>query len=179
MIKNKIKKIDVKTKENFKNNKIVFCFLLFSSNKFVEFLLVKLNSFLIKCEYKKKKTSVNRRFIEFSVGLENYVTLKKELIFEFNKEQLKFKFICVIYNEKKLSIDFFEENYLDNFEKKQSFIVLSKFISTNLILKNIFFLKIIFLFYFIFFSYMNLIKYSICLNNYVKDNKYVDNTPGS
>lgn len=164
MIESRIKKTNVKIKENFKNNKIVFCFLLFSSNKFVEFLLVKLNSFFIKFEYKKKKTNINKRFIELSVSLENYVTLKKELIFEIDKEQLKFKFLYVILKEKKLSVSFFEENYLNNFDKKQNFIVINKFISVNLLLKNIFFLKVVFLFYFIFFNLINLIRSSIYIH---------------
>jgi len=55
MIKKKIKKLNVSIEGSFKNNKIVLCFLIFSSNKFVEHLLVKFNSFFIKYEYKKKK----------------------------------------------------------------------------------------------------------------------------
>ena len=164
MIEKKSKRINARIKDNFKNDKIVFCFLLFSSNKFVEFLLVKLNSFFIKYEYKKKKSSVNRRFIELTVSLENYVMLKKELAFEFNKENLKFKFLFIKLKKKKINIDFFEKNYLNDLEHKQKFEVIDRFISINLLLKNIFFLKYVFLFYFIFLNILNIIKLSV-LNN--------------
>ena len=164
MIEKKIKRTNARIKDSFKNDKIVFCFLLFSSNKFVEFLLVKLNSFFIKYEYKKKKSSINRRFIELTVSLENYVMLKKELTFEFNKENLKFKFLFIKLKKKKININFFEKNYLNDLEHKQKFEVIDRFISINLLLKNIFFLKYVFLFYFIFLNILNIIKLSV-LNN--------------
>ena len=59
MIKRVIKTIMLKKEGNsFKNDKVIFCFLLFSSNKFIEFLLLKLNTLFIKYEfrrYEKKK----------------------------------------------------------------------------------------------------------------------------
>ena len=156
MTKKTIKKLSVKIEDNFKNDKVVFCFLVFSSSKFVEFLLVKLNSFFIKCEYKKKKKSnVNRKFIELSVSLDNYVTLKKELIFEFDKERLKFKFLYVLLKNKKLSVNFFEENYFNLVIKEDILKIINKFILSNLLIKNVFFFKFLFLFYYIFVKTIN------------------------
>ena len=92
MTKKIIANLNIKEKEvNFKKNKLVFCFLLFSSSKFVEFLLVKLNNFFIKFEFEKFK---NKSIIKLTVSLENYIALKNELLFEFKEEELKFKFLC-------------------------------------------------------------------------------------
>lgn len=162
MIKKKIKKLNVNIGENFKNDKIVLCFLIFSSNKFVESLLVKFNSFFIKYEYKKKKKSkINCKFIYLSVSLSNYIYLKKELIFEFNKEHLKFKFMYVLFNNEKFSIDFFEKGYLSNINKEEGLNFLNKYILINILLKNVFFLKIMFLFYYIFIKMLNNLNFSV------------------
>ena len=173
MTKKTLKKTNVEIRDSFKNDKIVFCFLLFSSNKFVEFLLVKLNSFFIKYEYKKKRSNSNRKIIELSVSLENYVMLKKELVFEFNKENLKFKFLFVLLKKKKLSIDFFEKNYLNDLENKEKLVIIDKYISISLLLKNIFLHKFMFLFYFILLNMQNNIK--SCILSRIN----VYNTPSS
>jgi len=162
MIKRKTIKLSVKTEGNFKNDKIVFCFLVYSTSKFVEFLLVKLNSFFIKYEYKKKnKSNVNKRFIELSVSLDNYISLKKELIFELDKEQLKFKFLYILLKKKKLSVSFFEKNYFNDRIKEDALKDLNKFILFNLLIKNVFFFKFFIIFYYIFIKTMNNLNYYI------------------
>jgi len=162
MIKRKTRKLSVKTEGNFKNDKIVFCFLVYSTSKFVEFLLVKLNSFFIKYEYKKKnKSNVNKRFIELSVSLDNYISLKKELIFELDKEQLKFKFLYILLKKKKLSVSFFEKNYFNDRIKEDALKDLNKFILFNLLIKNVFFFKFFIIFYYIFIETINNLNYYI------------------
>ena len=162
MIKRKTRKLSVKTEGNFKNDKIVFCFLVYSTSKFVEFLLVKLNSFFIKYEYKKKnKSNINKRFIELSVSLDNYISLKKELIFEMDKEQLKFKFLYILLKKKKLSVSFFEKNYFNDRIKEDALKDLNKFILFNLLIKNVFFFKFFIIFYYIFIKTINNLNYYI------------------
>jgi len=162
MIKRKTRKLSVKTEGNFKNDKIVFCFLVYSTSKFVEFLLVKLNSFFIKYEYKKKnKSNINKRFIELSVSLDNYISLKKELIFELDKEQLKFKFLYILLKKKKLSVSFFEKNYFNDRIKEDALKDLNKFILFNLLIKNVFFFKFFIIFYYIFIETINNLNYYI------------------
>jgi len=162
MIKRKTRKLSVKTEGNFKNDKIVFCFLVYSTSKFVEFLLVKLNSFFIKYEYKKKnKSNINKRFIELSVSLDNYISLKKELIFELDKEQLKFKFLYILLKKKKLSVSFFEKNYFNDRIKEDALKDLNKFILFNLLIKNVFFFKFFIIFYYIFIKTINNLNYYI------------------
>jgi len=172
MTKKIARKLSVETKESFKNDKIVFCFIIFSSSKFVEFLLVKFNSFFIKCEYKKKKKSnVNVIIMELTVSLDNYVTLKKELIFEFNKEHLKFKFLYILFKKKKLSVSFFENNYMDDF-KEENFKFLNKFNMHYLLIRNVFLFKFLFLLWYIIIIVIN--KLNCVILNKLKN---VDYTP--
>ena len=134
MTKKIIANLNIKEKEvNFKKNKLVFCFLLFSSSKFVEFLLVKLNNFFIKFEFEKFK---NKSIIKLTVSLENYIALKNELLFEFKEEELKFKFLYVLLRKSKLSIDFFENNYIKIIDKKEMIKNSINFSLINLIIKN-------------------------------------------
>jgi len=81
--------------------------------------------------------------------------LKKELIFEFDKERLKFKFLYVLLKNKKLSVNFFEENYFNLVIKEDILKIINKFILSNLLIKNVFFFKFLFLFYYIFVKTIN------------------------
>ena len=156
MTKKIIANLNIKEKEvNFKKNKLVFCFLLFSSSKFVEFLLVKLNNFFIKFEFEKFK---NKSIIKLTVSLENYIALKNELLFEFKEEELKFKFLYVLLRKSKLSVDFFENNYIKIIDKKEIIKNSINFSLINLIIKNIFFKKILFFIMYLFTRIMNNIK---------------------
>lgn len=157
MTKKIIANLNIKEKEvNFKKNKLVFCFLLFSSSKFVEFLLVKLNNFFIKFEFEKFK---NKSIIKLTVSLENYIALKNELLFEFKEEELKFKFLYVLLRKSKLSVDFFENNYIKIIDKKEIIKNSINFSLINLIIKNIFFKKILFFIMYLFTRMMNNIKF--------------------
>ena len=81
--------------------------------------------------------------------------MKKELIFEFDKERLKFKFLYVLLKNKKLSVNFFEENYFNLVIKEDILKIINKFILSNLLIKNVFFFKFLFLFYYIFVKTIN------------------------
>jgi len=104
---------------------------------------------------KKKNSNVNCKFIYLSVSLSNYINLKKGLTFEFNKEHMKFKFMYVLLDNKKFSIDFFEKNYLNSTDKEEDLNYLNKYIIINVLIKNIFFLKITLLFCYIFIKTLN------------------------